>query len=51
MGGRAGKAPYAFDKMLDDYYKLRGWDQNGIPTEETLENLGLEEFIPLLPNK
>ena len=51
VGGRAGKAPYAFDKMLDDYYKLRGWDQNGIPTEETLKNLGLEEFIPLLPNK
>jgi aldehyde:ferredoxin oxidoreductase len=28
--------------MLDNYYKFRGWDKNtGIPTRETLENLGL----------
>jgi len=29
------------DKMLDDYYKLRGWDKNGVPTNEKLKALGL----------
>jgi len=28
-------------KMLDEYYKLRGWDENGIPTKETLQRLKL----------
>ncbi len=30
------------DKMLPDYYILRGWDSNGIPTPEKLKELGLE---------
>jgi aldehyde:ferredoxin oxidoreductase len=25
-----------FDKMLDDYYKLRKWDTNGIPSRENM---------------
>ncbi len=29
------------DKMLPEYYQLRGWDENGIPTEEKLQTLGL----------
>ncbi|MEA2088068.1 MAG: aldehyde ferredoxin oxidoreductase C-terminal domain-containing protein, partial [Candidatus Caldatribacteriota bacterium] len=29
------------DKMLDDYYKVRGWDKNGAPTNEKLKALGL----------
>ena len=28
-------------KLLDEYYGLRGWDENGVPTEETLERLSL----------
>jgi aldehyde:ferredoxin oxidoreductase len=32
------------NKMLDDYYKLRGWDENGIPTDEKLKELGLLHF-------
>ena len=28
-----------FDTMLNEYYELRGWDQNGIPTQETLRRL------------
>ena len=28
-------------KMLEEYYELRGWDENGLPTEEKLEELGL----------
>ena len=29
------------DKMLDRYYKLRGWDENGIPSEEIKKELGI----------
>jgi aldehyde:ferredoxin oxidoreductase len=29
------------DTMLDEYYELRGWDKDGIPTEEKLKELGL----------
>jgi aldehyde:ferredoxin oxidoreductase len=27
--------------MLNEYYIARGWDDDGIPTQETLERLGL----------
>lgn len=30
------------DTMLKEYYKLRGWDENGIPTEEKLNELGIK---------
>ena len=30
-----------FDKMLEEYYVLRGWDKNGIPREEKLRELDL----------
>jgi aldehyde:ferredoxin oxidoreductase len=29
------------NKLLDEYYSLRGWDENGIPTPEKLKELGL----------
>ena len=33
-----------FEKMLDDYYGLRGWDlKTGYPAEQTLKRLGLED--------
>jgi aldehyde:ferredoxin oxidoreductase len=31
-----------FEKMLDEYYDLHGWDNNGIPTNEILQKLGIE---------
>jgi len=34
-----------YDSMLSLYYKKRGWDNNGIPTEPTLKKLGLEGAI------
>ncbi len=40
---RIGKE--TFEKMLDEYYTLRGWDRNGHPTKEKLKELGLEEFL------
>ena len=30
------------DKMLPEYYQLRGWDANGVPTAATRERLGTE---------
>ncbi len=32
------------DKMLSDYYKVRGWDENGIPTKEKLKELEIEDL-------
>jgi aldehyde:ferredoxin oxidoreductase len=29
------------DEMLNEYYALRGWDKNGIPTQEKLKELDL----------
>ena len=29
------------DEMLDEFYELRGWDENGIPLQEKLDSLGL----------
>jgi len=29
-------------KLLDEYYKFKGWNKEGIPTKETLDNLGLD---------
>jgi len=29
-------------KLLDEYYKFKGWDNQGIPTKETLDELGLD---------
>jgi aldehyde:ferredoxin oxidoreductase len=30
--------------MLPEYYKLRGWDENGIPTDEKLRALSLSKL-------
>lgn len=32
-------------RLLDMYYEQRGWDSNGIPTLQTLEELGLQPVI------
>ncbi len=29
------------DKMLPEYYELRGWDKEGVPTPQTVQRLGL----------
>lgn len=30
-----------WERMVSDYYLQLGWDENGVPTRETLESLGL----------
>jgi len=37
-----------YNKMLDDYYSIRGWDRDGMPTKATLENLDLADVASLL---
>jgi aldehyde:ferredoxin oxidoreductase len=37
--------PEKWEIMLDEYYRLRGWDKNGIPTPNKLQELGLEDII------
>ncbi len=29
-------------KLLDEYYKFKGWDKEGIPTKESLHELGMD---------
>lgn len=39
----SGKGKVAqLNKMLPGYYKIRGWDEAGIPTEKTLKRLALK---------
>jgi aldehyde:ferredoxin oxidoreductase len=37
--------PEMYDRMLDEYYEVRGWDKEGVPTDETIEKLGLKELL------
>jgi len=34
--------PEIEEKLLDTYYEYKGWDRNGIPKKETLNELGLD---------
>ena len=37
-----------FDAGLDDYYNVRGWTKNGVPTPEKLKEVGLKDLIPIV---
>ncbi len=37
-----------WETMLDDYYRLRGWNENGVPTRERLKALGIEDVADSL---
>jgi len=41
-GFRAGKVP-PFKELMEDYYNLRGWDENGEPSQGTMDRLGLRK--------
>jgi aldehyde:ferredoxin oxidoreductase len=34
-----------FQRCIQEYYHIRGWDMQGIPTRKTLQDLGLDEYI------
>ena len=38
----------ALDRMLDEYYRFRGWDQESFPTEEKLAELNLSDVAEQL---
>ena len=40
--------PDKWEKMLDDYYRVRGWSNEGIPTREKLRDLNIEEVADAL---
>jgi aldehyde:ferredoxin oxidoreductase len=40
-----------FDIGLDDYYAVRGWTKEGIPTVEKLKELGLSDLVPIVKKK
>lgn len=40
-GGTHGHVP-DLQRMLDDYYRVRGWDEHGAPTAEKVTALGLD---------
>jgi len=42
-GGSAGHV-VQLDEMLAEYYRFRGWTQDGIPTPKKLAALGLTEL-------
>ncbi len=39
-GSAAGVVP-DLEAMLEEYYQLRGWTAEGVPTDEKLKELGL----------
>lgn len=38
-----------FEKMLNEYYKLWGWDDQGRPTKKALDEAGLGDIVKKLP--
>jgi aldehyde:ferredoxin oxidoreductase len=38
-----------YEVMLDEYYAVRGWDKDGVPTKETLRRLSLNELTTTYP--
>lgn len=46
-GGHEGKVPDNLDPVLDKYYELRGWTENGVPTEEHLQKLGILDLVEI----
>ncbi|MGH7321726.1 MAG: aldehyde ferredoxin oxidoreductase family protein, partial [Candidatus Rokuibacteriota bacterium] len=43
--------PAELSAMLDEYYALRGWTEDGVPTAERLRALGLGEMVGARPEQ
>ncbi len=43
-GVAAGKIPVGLEGAILDYYRVRGWDENGRPAPELIKRLGMEEY-------
>ena len=44
-GGPADGQVVELAPMLDEYYRIMGWDQNGVPTTEKLNKLHITDII------
>ncbi|MFH1422468.1 MAG: aldehyde ferredoxin oxidoreductase family protein [Planctomycetota bacterium] len=42
--GPAKDCVVRLQEMLDEYYEFRGWNNNGVPTDKKLKELGLKEL-------
>jgi aldehyde:ferredoxin oxidoreductase len=42
--GHAKDKILTIDSMLNEYYQIRGWDPNGIPTKNKLIELNIVEY-------
>ena len=34
-----------YNGMLDEYYEERGWDNDGVPTQDTIKRLKLDTLL------
>jgi aldehyde:ferredoxin oxidoreductase len=48
--GSAGGQVVDLEPMLDEYYRIMGWAENGVPTPEQLKMLGLLDALGALEN-
>ncbi len=46
-GGPAAGQIVELDPMLSEYYRIMGWDENGVPTPERLQKLELAALLEL----
>jgi aldehyde:ferredoxin oxidoreductase len=44
-----GETIHSLNKFLDQYYQLRGWTQDGIPTKSKLSEIGLSFIVKDMP--
>ena len=45
-GPKAGRVfdPHDFARAMQSYYRLRGWDEQGVPSRQKLAELGLDHY-------
>jgi aldehyde:ferredoxin oxidoreductase len=44
-GGPADGQVVELTPMLDEYYRLMGWDEEGVPTEKQLRELQIYDLV------
>lgn len=44
-GGHEGEVPGDYENHLDEYYDHRGWDEDGIPTRDTLRQFDIPALL------
>ena len=47
IGGPANGQVVELTPMLDEYYRIMGWDENGIPSPDRLHQLHLDDALEM----